>query len=150
MVKGNDMKKLIIGWREWCSLPELNVPLIKFKTDTGATLSALHALSIAPFFKDGIEYVSFITQPLKKKDSPLVNCMQPIIRRKVVTSSNGMKEKRIVIRTTLLLNGRSWPIEVTLTNRKKMTYRMLLGRQAMLRLIIYPKKSFCLEKPTLL
>lgn len=139
-----NMKKLTIGWREWCSFPELSLPAVKFKTDTGATLSALHALNITTFFKEGTEYVQFTTQPLKEKDSPLVVCTAPVKRRKIVTSSNGMKEKRIVIKTTLRLGERSWPIEITLTDRSKLTYRMLLGREAMSNMVIHPKKSFCL------
>jgi len=140
------MKKLIIGWREWCSLEKLGINRIEFKTDTGATLSALHATHITTFFKDAVEYVQFVTQPLKKKDSHLITCVEPVIKRKIVTSSNGMKEKRIVIRTMLTLAGRTWPIDITLTNRTKMTYRMLLGRQAMKQLLINPKKSFFLGK----
>ncbi len=138
------MKKNIIGWKEECSLPELNIPLIAFKTDTGATLSALHTTDQKTFFKDGQEYVTFTTQPLKEKDSPTITCTAPVVRRKVVTSSNGMKQKRIVIKTIIDLVNRKWEIEITLTNREKMTYRMLLGREAMKGILVDPKKTYCL------
>lgn len=140
-------KRMTIGWEEWCAFPDLNLPAIKCKTDTGATVSALHAKKISPFFKeDGTEWVKFKVDPLTGKKSFLVECIAKVIQRKTVTSSNGMREKRIVIKTNLKLGERVWPILVTLTNRSKMSYRMLLGRQAMKYMMIKPRASFLLGK----
>jgi hypothetical protein len=50
-----------------------------------------------------------------------------------VTSSSGHRSRRPVIRTRIQLLGQEWPIEVTLTNRDAMGFRMLLGRQAISR-----------------
>jgi len=143
---GDCMKRLIIGKEEWCSFPELGFPAIKFKTDTGATTSSLHALEIKTFFKDGKEYAHFITQLQRGRLSPKVPCVALISRRKVVTSSNGFREKRIVIKTILKLAERIWPVELTLANRSSMRYRMLLGREAMQNMLIKPRKSFFLGK----
>lgn len=136
------MKKLIIGWKERCSFPDLGICEVIFKTDTGATLSALHATTITTEFKDGKEYVSFFAHPSKKDKKIKVACYLPVKRRKMVTSSNGFKEKRIVVETAITVGKRTWKIELTLTNRATMTYRMLLGRQAMKYMIIKPKKTF--------
>lgn len=145
------MKKIVIGWKERCDFPELNIENIIFKTDTGATLSALHATKITTHFKDGIEYVTFSAHPLKTDKTFTINCTMPIKKRKIVTSSNGMKEKRVVIETPIKLGQRTWLIELTLTNRQTMTYRMLLGRQAMKHMTIDPHKTFLtdLSKKTL-
>lgn len=140
------MKLLEIGWEEWCSFPELGIEKLKFKTDTGATTSTLHATDIEIFIENGVEYAKFKTQPLQGRKAEFFECIAPVSRRKTVTSSNGMKERRIVIRTLLELGQRKWSVELTLTSRKKMKYRMLLGREAMARMIIYPRKSFLLGR----
>jgi hypothetical protein len=77
------MKKLIIGWREWCSLEKLGINRIEFKTDTGATLSALHATHITTFFKDAVEYVQFVTQPLKKKIAIILPVLNLLLKEKL-------------------------------------------------------------------
>ena len=133
---------MIIGWREWISLPDLNVPAIKVKVDTGARTSALHAFDIVPFERDGIRYVSFNVHPLQGNDDLVIPCAAPLVDRRKVTNSGGQSQRRHVIATTLLLAGRSWPIELTLTNRDEMRFRMLLGRNAMSgRLLVDPSLS---------
>ena len=44
-------EKVILGSEEWCSFPELGIPTIKARVDSGAKTSALHAINIAPFIK---------------------------------------------------------------------------------------------------
>lgn len=136
------MKKLIIGWKERCSFPDLGIAEVIFKTDTGATLSALHATNIVTEFKEDKEFVKFFAHPLRKDKKFKIACYLPVKRRKMVTSSNGFKEKRIVVETMITVGPRSWKIELTLTNRATMTYRMLLGRQAMKNMSIKPQKTF--------
>lgn len=119
---------LILGWQEWVSLPDLGLPAIKAKVDTGARTSALHAFDIEPH-SDG--FVSFRVHPVPRRDQPVVTCRARMIDAREVTSSNGERERRVVIETDLVIAGRRWPIEVTLTNRAMMRTRMLLGRQAL-------------------
>lgn len=134
--------KMIIGWREWLALPDLDVPAIKAKVDTGAKTSALHAFDVEPFEKDGVQYVSFNVHPLQGNDSLSIHCSAPLVDRRKVRNSGGQSQKRYVIATTLQIAGRSWPIELTLTNRDEMKFRMLLGRNAMSgRLIVDPHLS---------
>ncbi len=123
---------LLFGWEEWLSLPDLGVPAISAKIDTGARTSALHAHDIETFGPSSRPKVRFALHPVPGREDIVIPCSAPIIDRRDVTSSNGETESRFVIETTLSVAGQSWPIELTLTNRAQMTSRMLLGRQALL------------------
>jgi ribosomal protein S6--L-glutamate ligase len=125
------INRTIIGWEEWCALPELNLPAIKAKVDTGAKTSALHAFNIRTFSDGGMDYVSFDMHPLQKNSQLVVTSVAPIIDRRFVSDSGGNREKRLVIRTPVLLKNTRFDIELTLTNRDTMAFRMLLGRQAL-------------------
>lgn len=120
----------ILGWEEWLSLPDLGLPAIKAKVDTGARTSALHAHHIEPFGPIAAPLVRFTVHPVARRDDIEIACSAPIADRREVTSSNGESEVRYVIATRVRIGEREWPIEVTLTNRENMSYRMLLGRQA--------------------
>lgn len=125
--------KPTIGWREWIALPELGVDAIKVKVDTGARSSALHAFDVRSYERDGVEYVRFTIHPRQRDATVSIDAECPVVARRWVTSSSGHRTRRPVIRTSVELFGRTWPIEVTLTNRDAMGFRMLLGRQALRR-----------------
>lgn len=120
----------ILGWEEWLALPDLGLPAIRAKIDTGAKTSALHAFAMEEYGSVGARAVRFGVHPIPGRDDVEVFCASPIIDRREVTSSNGDSEMRFVIETAVRIGDRVWPIEVTLTNREVMAYRMLLGRQA--------------------
>ncbi len=136
-------EKRVIGWREWLSLPDLGIDAIKAKIDTGARTSALHTFGLESFEEDGRLRVRFGVHPLQRKKDPLIHCIADVIDRRRVTSSAGQSEMRYVIHTTAVLGKLRWPIELTLTNRKLMRFRMLLGRAAITgRLLVDPARSF--------
>jgi hypothetical protein len=138
-----EQKKIIVGWREWLMLPDLNVQAIKAKIDTGARTSALHTFGLEPFEEDGILKVKFGVHPLQRRKDIEVFCIADVVDRRRVTSSDGQSEKRYVIRTTVALRDIRWPIELSLTNRRSMRFRMLLGRAAISGLLlINPAKSY--------
>jgi hypothetical protein len=140
-------KKKIVGWREWVRLPDLKVPKIKAKLDTGARTSALHAFRVTPFTKDGAAYVRFFVHPLQRKSKPEIRCVALVIDHRTVTDSGGRREERPVIRTVLKIGRSRYPIELTLTNRDEMGFRMLLGRQALRRrYLVDPGRSFVIRK----
>jgi hypothetical protein len=120
----------ILGWREWVGLPALRLPLIKAKVDTGARTSTLHAFYVQAFRSGGDECVRFGVHPLRGRSDVEVHCEAQILDRRVVSDSGGHREQRYVIRTQMEIGGRTWPIDVTLTNREDMLFRMLLGRTA--------------------
>jgi ribosomal protein S6--L-glutamate ligase len=143
-------KKTIIGSREYCSLPELGIELIKAKVDSGAKTSALHAENLIKFRKNEENWVKFSLHPLKSKPELRVECEAKLIERRIVKSSNGTKEERFVIETQLVLGDSSFPIEITLTNRKLMGFQMLLGRQALSKkYLIDCEVKYLLGKPNL-
>lgn len=122
---------LEFGWEEWVALPDLGLPALKAKIDTGARTSALHASDIEVFGSSTKPKVRFIVHPIAGDDTVAIPCSASILDRREVTSSNGEKELRYVIGSKIAVGGQSWSIEITLTNRANMTSRMLLGRQAL-------------------
>ena len=136
------MKNHTIGWREWLALPELNVPAIKAKIDTGARTSALHAFFVEPFIKDGLQMVRFGVHPLQKSLDVEILCETPVKDFREVSDSGGHREMRYVIETEILLGEVSKRVEMTLTNRDNMKFRMLLGRTAMGGLQVIPDQSY--------
>tara|TARA_Y100001001_G_C7920267_1_gene278394 strand:+ start:268 stop:744 length:477 start_codon:yes stop_codon:yes gene_type:complete len=138
----------IIGWQEWCALPQLELPAVKVKVDTGARTSALHASNIEMFTEDGRDFVRFCVHPLQRDYKFKISCVAPLVDHRFVTSSNGKRERRYVIQTQIQMAEKKFLAEVTLTCRKKMAFRMLMGRQALRngRFIVNPAKSFLLGK----
>jgi len=136
------MKNNTIGWREWLALPELNVPAIKAKIDTGARTSALHAFFVEPFIIDGLQMVRFGVHPIQKRMDVEIFCEAPVKDFREVSDSGGHREMRYVIETEILLGEVSKRVEMTLTNRDNMKFRMLLGRTAMEGLQVLPDQSY--------
>lgn len=122
---------IVAGWREWITLPELGIEKLKAKIDTGARTSALHAFSIKPYKKDGKHRVRFEVHPLQRRMDTVVTCVADVHDIRWVTDSGGHRERRFVIQTPIMMNNHSWLVEITLTNRDSMKFRMLLGRTAM-------------------
>jgi len=137
-----------VGWREWVFLPVLGLPQIKAKIDTGARTSCLHAFSVEPFAKSGEEWVRFGIHPHQDDTETEIFCEAQVFDKRTVTDSGGHKEERYVIMTDIMIAEQRWPIEITLTNRDTMLFRMLLGRTAMeQKIIVNPGESFLLGKP---
>ena len=138
-----DQRLVTIGWREWLSLPSLGVTRIKAKIDTGARTSALHAFDIHQFESAGHSFVRFKLHPQQRTTDETIECTAPLVDRRLVKSSSGHSSLRPVILAPVCLGDYSWLIELTLTNRAEMGFRMLLGRQAICdRFVVHAGRSF--------
>ena len=125
------MEPFVLGWREWVALPQLGLPALKAKIDTGAKTSALHAFSIETFGPIDAPRVRFGVHPVDYHNEIEVWCTAKIVDRRPVRSSNGQAEHRYIIHTPIRIGDREWPIEISLSNRYTMAHRMLLGRTAL-------------------
>lgn len=133
----------IIGWREWVGLPGLGVEKIKAKVDSGARTASLHAFDMKIYKRRGREFVKFSIHPMQLSSAGEKICHAPILEYRNIKSSNGATQRRPVIVTTVQLMNQTWEIEVTLTNRDEMGFRMLLGRETIRkRFLINTDKSF--------
>lgn len=144
--KRKKINKVVIGWREWACLPELDISAIKVKIDSGAKTSSIHAENLSFSKSKGKEFVRFDLYPLQKNKRKKVRTRSEVIDWRTVRSSNGQAHKRPVIETDLCLGPYCFPIEVTLADRDLMGFRMLLGRKAIeKRYLIDVQKSFLQE-----
>lgn len=139
----------VIGLREWIGLPGLGINQVMAKVDSGAKTSALHATDIETFERDGAPWVRFTAHTGARGNLRGKRCEAELIDFKRIKSSNGHMQERHVIRTPLVLGDRCWSVEFTLTCRKDMRYRVLLGCTAMLdgQLVINPGTRFVQDKP---
>lgn len=140
------MQRTRIGWREWLALPELKIPAIKAKIDTGARTSALHAFFVEPYEQDGLAMVRFGVHPLQRRLDVELLCQARVKDYRQVSDSGGHREKRYVIETGVLVGTLTKRIEMTLTNRDNMRFRMLLGRTALEELLVVPDRSYLLGR----
>lgn len=141
----------VIGLREWIALPDLGVVGLRAKIDTGASTSTLHASEIVQFERDGASWVRFTAHLGTLVQLRHRRCEAPLVTRKLIKSSTGHVQTRYVIRTLLALGDRAWPVEFTLTCRKTMRYRVLLGSKALVagQLVVNPEFSYVQDKPVI-
>lgn len=136
---------IVLGWREWLVLPELGIPALKAKVDTGARTSALHAFGVE---KLPGRRVRFRVHPNQKDDLDEIVAEAPLIDERIVRTSGGHSELRPVIRTLVRMGALELSVELTLSNRALLGFRMLLGREAICgRFVIDPQRSYCRGRP---
>lgn len=144
-------KNLIaLGWREWLGLPELGIDRIKAKIDTGARTSCLHTFRMEPYTQDSERRVRFWVHPHQNDLHSVVECDASVLDERMVSDSGGHREQRLVIVTPVVVGDATWHVEMTLTNRDSMRFRMLLGRTAMAgRALVQPEYSYLAGEPAI-
>ncbi len=141
---------MIIGACEWIALPELGIERLRARVDTGAKSCALHASHIEPFEKDGADWVNFRVYLGFPKAEAERLCQSRLKAVRTVRSTSGESEQRYTIRTPIIIGHSRWLVDVTLADRGKMRYRMLLGRKAMENhALVYPARTFLQGRPRL-
>lgn len=129
-------------------MPALEISNVKAKIDTGARSSALHAIHIETFQQDNKEIVCFQVHPYQKNSQITVSAQAELLEWRQVRNSGGDAQWRPVIQTKVQLGARQWAIELTLTNRDIMGFRMLLGREAVRkRFLVNPGRSYLMSSP---
>ncbi|KXF80459.1 ATP-dependent zinc protease family protein [Enterovibrio coralii] len=144
----NSNDRMLVGWREWVALPDLGISAIKAKVDTGARTSCLHTFGIEEYEKDDEKWVKFMIHPIQDDNVTEKECHAKVKDMRTVRDSGGHETFRYVIETPLVIGDLTYPIEMTLTARDTMVFRMLLGRTAMEnRLLVDPVQSFIVQVP---
>jgi len=132
-------EKMVVGSEEWCGFPTLNMPYVKARVDSGAKTSSIHAFNIQARQRDGQSWVSFDVHPLQNNRKVVVHCEAPVLDYRTVKNSSGISERRYVIQVPMQIGDDVHTVELNLSNRDSMGYRMLLGREAMFgRMLVDP------------
>ncbi|MCH3882424.1 MULTISPECIES: ATP-dependent zinc protease family protein [Tenacibaculum] len=121
--------KITIGRFDKGDFPELSLFDIDLKIDSGAYTSSIHCINIKEVKNDK---ESLIKYTLLDPEHPLYNNKEFTSRNytsKMVKSSNGIAEKRFMIQTEIIIFNKSFPIDLTLSQRKEMKFPILLGRK---------------------
>lgn len=143
-------QSLMVGWREWAELPEMGIPAIKVKIDTGARTSALHAFDLKRITENGLELVEFSVQPIQRNTNLIIRSKAPLVDIRQVSDSGGHTENRLVVSSPIKIGSVTKHIDITLTERHNMLFRMLVGRTTLAEdFFVNPAASFlCGRKST--
>lgn len=144
LLRGHDNRE--IGWREHVALPELGIASMRAKIDTGARTSALSASNLEPFEREGQAWIRFALPGGRKSGQ---RCEARLVDARNIKNTGGVPEYRAIIQTPIVLGTRSWMIEISLADRRNMTFDMIIGRTAIRkqRLLVNPGRSFLAGPP---
>ncbi len=141
------VSKTTVGWRELVALPDWHIPKLRAKIDTGAKTSALDVDQVELLPGRKIRFDVVLSNQHRRRRKWIT---ADIVRTTVIKSSNGERETRYVVATTLELGGRRKLVEFTLVRREDMLCRMLIGRTALApHYIVDAGRTYLTRKKTL-
>lgn len=142
---GRNRDLQLIGWRELVHLPELGLHELPAKIDTGARTSSLHATVLEQFERDGEQYVRFAVDFERQHVRQV--CEAVHVDWRGITSSNGETQRRMIIKTPLMIGNREFRVEISLADRSDMKFPMLIGRSALRRRFVVDSGHSWLQTP---
>jgi len=149
-MKSQIAPNMIIGACEWVALPELGISQLRARVDTGAKTCAMHASDIEQIERGDVTLAIFHVPIGRHEATRWQRCEAEVRRIRRVRNTSGELEERLTIRTPVVIGHSRWDVDITLTNRERMRYRMLLGRTAMENhALVYPARTFLQGKPRL-
>jgi hypothetical protein len=138
---------IVLGWREWVSLPDLGIARLRAKVDSGARSSALHVDEQWRFHEAGAPWMGFRLTP-GKAGTDIVEARARIFDEREVSDSGGHRTRRVFIHTLLCVAGVERTIEINLVDRRGMRFPVLLGRTALAGMFtVDPSCSFVHPRP---
>jgi len=145
----DSQKAATAGWCEWLALPDFNIREIEAKIDTGTETSVLHASSIDPMRQHGALWLRFGIEPLPDRTDIRAIGFAPVKERRLIKDAEGYDEICFVIETTACLGEHCQTIELAITNRDAMKFRMVLGRSALqsLNVLVDPNNRYLFGQP---
>ena len=136
---------LIIGVTEYFDIPEWRILRLRAKIDTGARSSALHVENIREL---AAGRVRFDVRLSRNQSERRVTVEAPVQRRGRVRASNGEVETRIFVAVRLRIGPVEREVELSLVDRGRMIFRMLIGRRALAHaFLVDPSRRYVLQKP---
>jgi len=126
-MKNLNTKKKVVGRIEKIDFPEWDLFDLDAKLDTGAFTSSLHCHHIE--LSHDSKNVSFFVLDPSHPEFEDRKFSYPVSDIKMIRSSNGIAEERIIVKTKIHILGNEYSLELSLTDRSEMRNPVLLGRK---------------------
>ncbi|PCD00198.1 ATP-dependent zinc protease [Halopseudomonas pelagia] len=136
-----------LGWIEkGLVLPERVA--VKFKLDTGALTSSMHAEDIDEFEKDGDDWVRFSVELEDvDRDEKIESTFEREVRRYIKVRGAGGAERRPVVMMKICIGDKVYDEQFSLNDRDRMNYPVLIGRRTLENIgaVVDSSKTFTTE-----
>lgn len=126
----------VLGWKEQLALPDWGIRRLRAKLDTGARSSAIHVadLEIVDTHVSGevqLPVLRFAVVLGRGDDARRHVVTTPSAGERSVRDTRGRPELRHVVRTRLVCGPLERVVDITITDRAGMNFRMILGRTSL-------------------
>ena len=136
----------VVGWRELVHLPELGLHAVPAKIDSGARTSSLHGTVLEQFERDGESFLRFAVDFPQQHVRQV--CEAVHVDKRIITSSNGDRQTRFIVKTPLKIGKLTFRAEISLADRSDMKFPMLIGRSSLRRRFVVDSGYSWLQTPS--